>query len=64
MSTTTGGFLDSFNKWKALPERKDTEAFKKGSTFEKNLRILFKNTTKLSFDPLKDIYYDALAKKK
>lgn len=49
MSTTTGGFLDSFNKWKALPERKDTEAFKKGSTFEKNLRILFKNTTKLYF---------------
>lgn len=40
MGTSAGGFLDSFNKWKALPERKDTEAFKKGSKFEKNLHIL------------------------
>ena len=25
MHTSAGGFLDSFNRWKQLPERKDTE---------------------------------------
>lgn len=43
MKTTAGGFIDSFNKWKSLPERHDTEAFKKGSKFEKNLALLIRN---------------------
>jgi len=47
MGTTAGGFMDSFNKWKALPEPKDTDAFKKGSKFEKKLNILINNKLKL-----------------
>lgn len=43
MLTTAGGFIDSFNKWKNMPERKDTETFKKGSKFEKNLSLLIRN---------------------
>jgi alanyl-tRNA synthetase len=47
MNTQAGAFVDSFNKWKALPERKDTEAFKKGSKFERSLNFLFSNNLKL-----------------
>ncbi len=46
MHTSAGGFIDSFNKWKAVPERKDNEAFKKGSKFEKNLGLLIRNALK------------------
>jgi hypothetical protein len=64
MHTTAGGFLDSFQKWKTLPERKDTEAFKKGSHFEKNLALLIRNQLKHTFDPMKEIDFDGQSKKK
>lgn len=64
MSTTAGAFIDSFNKWKALPEPKNIDELRKAAKFEKNLNILIHDKLKLTFDPLKDIYYDALSKKK
>jgi hypothetical protein len=64
MLTSAGTFLKSFEKWKNLPERNDTEAFKKGSKFEKSLNIFVRNTIKKSFDPIKEINFDAEGKKK
>ena len=64
LSTRSGAFIGSFNKWKQLPERKDNELYKLGNAFEKNLSKLIQNNLKSSFDPMKDINYDALATKK
>ena len=47
MSTSAGSFIDSFARWKALPERRDNEQFQRASRFERNLRLLVQNTLKL-----------------
>lgn len=58
MHTAAGAFIASFGTWKNLPERKDTEAFKKGTKFERNLSLLVRNNLKQSFDPMREIDYE------
>jgi hypothetical protein len=40
LATKAGGYVNSFAKWKALPERKDNELYKLGNAFEKHLSKL------------------------
>jgi hypothetical protein len=47
MGTQAGAFIDSFQRWKSMPERKDTEAFKRASKFEKNLHAFIQSKLKL-----------------
>ena len=49
MATSTGAFIDSFTKWKALPEPKNLDSFRKGSRFEKSLSHLLHNKLKMYF---------------
>jgi hypothetical protein len=60
MSTKAGAFINSFNNWKSIPERKDNELFKKANAFERKLLRLILNTNRLSFEPLKEINFEAL----
>ena len=64
MSTKSGTFLSSFDKWKTIPDRTDNQQYKLASKFERNLARLIQNNLKSSFDPLKDINYDGLAMKR
>lgn len=56
--------MRSFEKWKTLPELLDTEAFRKGSKFEKTLNLFFRSIVKKSFEPMKETHFDAEGKKK
>ena len=56
--------MNSFNLWRAIPERQDTELMKLGNAFERKLGKIIQNNLKSTFDPLKDVNYDALATKK
>lgn len=64
LGTKFGAYVDSFNKWKGLPEPKDADRFRQGNAFERKLQKIFGKYLKGTFDPLKDINYDALAIKK
>jgi hypothetical protein len=59
LGTKFGAYVNSFNKWKGLPEPKDA-----GNSFERRLSKIFGKYLKGTFDPLKDINYDAQAIKK
>lgn len=59
-STKAGGVINSFQKWKNLPIPKDNEALKKGRKFERSLESIIHHGLKSSFDPMKEIYYEAL----
>jgi hypothetical protein len=62
--TKAGGLLNSFNKWKNLPLPKDNEALKKARKFERGLENLLHGSLKSTFDPLKELYYEALNAKR
>lgn len=56
----TGQYIDSFRKWKTIPLQKDNALLKLGAAFERKLNKLIHNGLKSSFDPLKDINFEAL----
>ena len=64
LSTKAGGVINSFQKWKNLPIPKDNEALKKGRKFERSLEDILHHNLKASFDPLKDVYFEALNAKR
>ena len=64
LSTKSGAFINSFNMWKNIPVRKDNEKYKLASAFERHLLKLVLNNYKMSFDPLKDLNYEALQTKR
>ncbi|CAD8210248.1 unnamed protein product [Paramecium octaurelia] len=59
-ATQFGGAIKAFQKWKNLPEPVNTEQLKNARKFERTLDILFHSHLKVSFDPLKEDYMDAL----
>ncbi|CAK64956.1 unnamed protein product (macronuclear) [Paramecium tetraurelia] len=59
-ATQFGGAIKAFQKWKNLPEPVNTEQLKNARKFERTLDILFRSHLKVSFDPLKEDYMDAL----
>jgi len=63
-NTRAGLYVLSFQKWKTVPEPKDSEMYKLGNAFEKKLAKLIDNRLKSTFDPMKDINYDALSAKR
>ncbi|CAK61775.1 unnamed protein product (macronuclear) [Paramecium tetraurelia] len=62
-STKFGGAIVAFQKWKNLPEIQNFENLKKGRRLEKILENLYRGRIKLSYDPLKDEYQEAMNKK-
>lgn len=46
--------------WKSIPEEQDVDSLKKGAEFEKKLGNLIDNRRKLSFDHMKEIYFDGI----
>ncbi|CAD8207619.1 unnamed protein product [Paramecium pentaurelia] len=62
-ATKFGGAIVAFQKWKNLPEIQNYEDIKKGRKLEKLLENLFRGRIKLSYDPLKDEYQEAMNKK-
>jgi len=63
-NTRAGLYVLSFQKWKTVPEPKDSEMYKLGNAFEKKLARLIDNRLKSTFDPMKDINYEALSAKR
>ncbi len=47
LMTKSGAFMQSFSKWKSLPEPKDSKLFKLGTAFERRLNFIFHNCLKL-----------------
>ncbi|CAD8123445.1 unnamed protein product [Paramecium sonneborni] len=62
-ATKFGGTIIAFQKWKNLPEIQNFEDIKKGRKLEKILESFYRGRIKLSFDPLKDDYQEAMNKK-
>ncbi|CAK65705.1 unnamed protein product (macronuclear) [Paramecium tetraurelia] len=62
-STKFGGAIVAFQKWKNLPDIQNYENVKKGRRLEKLLENLYRGRIKLSYDPLKDEYQEAMNKK-
>lgn len=50
--------------WKSIPEEQDVDSLKKGAEFEKKLGVLIDNRRKLSFDHMKEIYFDGIQAKR
>ncbi|KAM3141229.1 hypothetical protein pb186bvf_006614 [Paramecium bursaria] len=63
-NTTSGGVIFSFMSWKSIPEEQDVNSLKKGAEFEKKLGNLIDNRRKLSFDHMKEIYFDGIQAKR
>ncbi|CAD8112533.1 unnamed protein product [Paramecium primaurelia] len=62
--TVNGQLIDSFRKWKTLPNPHDINNIQKASKFQIKLQMFIKNKNKQAYDPLKYLYYDALQKKR
>ena len=64
MLSKAGLVVIGFKKWQGLPERKDNEAFKKASRFEKGLSSFVDRTLKRSFGAFRNELDEGQAFKK
>jgi hypothetical protein len=64
LMSKAGLVVIGFKKWQGLPERKDNEAFKKASRFEKGLSSFVDRTLKRSFGAFKNELEEGQAFKK
>ena len=64
MMSKAGLVVVGFKKWQGLPERKDLEAYRKASRFEKGLSSFVDGTLKRAFGAYKNEYEEGQAFKK